>query len=186
MDWFSQRPENESRPSRGSGRPGVSEILDQLVIGEYPRPQDAEWLKLTHRITAVHNLQDDVDLRLHGIDLAALKGEYAGHGIAFVHTPIADTGDDAVRERLDTALADLHRLIESGKRVYLHCNAGMNRAPTVAIAYLHAHHRMPLEEAMAHVKSRRPCGPFMAMLEEHFGPPGHKHRRHRKAKGLDH
>ena len=170
MDWFSQRPEGHPRPSRHSGRPGVSEITEQLLIGEYPRREDAEWLKREHRVTAVHSLQDEDDFRLHGIDLAALRAEYAAHGIHFAHTPIPDGSEDAVRERLAQALADLDALLEPGARVYLHCNAGMNRAPTVAIAYLRAHRQMSLNEAMAHVKRRRPCGPFMAMLEDYFGP----------------
>ena len=174
MDWFSQRREDEPRPSRHSGRPAVSEITDDLLIGEYPRHGDAEWLKREHRVTAVHNLQDADDLRLHGIDLGRLRAEYAEHGIEFAHTPIADGSEEAVREQLQHALADLHSLILPGGRVYLHCNAGMNRAPTVAIAYLRAHRRMSLNEAMAHVKRRRACGPFMAMLEEYFGPRDYK------------
>jgi hypothetical protein len=45
----------------------------------------------------------------------------------------------------------------------------MNRAPTVAIAFMRAHRGMSLNEALAHVKQRRACGPFMTVLEEHFG-----------------
>jgi len=52
----------------------------------------------------------------------------------------------------------------------LHCNGGLNRAPTLAIAFLRAHRRMSLEEALALVKTRRACGPFMTVLEDYFGP----------------
>ncbi|HUO04825.1 MAG TPA: dual specificity protein phosphatase family protein [Candidatus Binataceae bacterium] len=174
MDWFSPTPHGHIRPARHGGRPSVSEIADDLLIGEYPAHGDAQWLKLEHRVTAVHNLQDERDLSLNGIDLEALRAEYEKHAIRFVHTPIQDGSEDAVRDRLDVALTELHRLIGPGERVYLHCNAGMNRAPTIAIAYLRAYRKMSLDEAMALVKRRRACGPFMAMLEDYFGPRDYK------------
>jgi hypothetical protein len=33
---------------------------------------------------------------------------------------------------------------------------------------------MSLDEACAHVKARRTCGPFMTILEDYFGPRHHK------------
>ncbi|HVA81928.1 MAG TPA: dual specificity protein phosphatase family protein [Candidatus Binataceae bacterium] len=170
MDWFSKRPDDQPRSTRGDRRPSVSEITDELVIGEYPAPADIEWLKDTYRITAVHNLQDDEDLRINGLDARELRGEYDARGIEFVRTPIQDGSTDAMAERLEAALRDLRALMQRGGRVYLHCNAGMNRAPTLAIAYLRAHCQMSLDEAMLHVKRRRPCGPFMTVLEGYFGP----------------
>jgi protein-tyrosine phosphatase len=79
-----------------------------------------------------------------------------------------------VAARLKAALRDLETLMRERQRVYLHCNAGLNRAPTVAIAYLRAHGGMSLNEAMAYVKKRRACGPFMTVLEAHFGPRDEK------------
>lgn len=170
MDWFSQRPNGHARPTRGDSRPSVSEIVHELLVGEYPRDTDIEWLKREHGVTAVHNLQDDEDLQVNGIDLARLREKYEKHGIKFVRTPIQDGSSDEMAVRLKAALDDLQSLVGSNERVYLHCNAGLNRAPTLAIAYLRAHRGMSLNEAMAHVKARRACGPFMTVLEEYFGP----------------
>jgi protein-tyrosine phosphatase len=142
----------------------------QLLIGEYPRHEDIDWLKDSYLITAVHNLQDDEDLRINGLDIDALRAEYAERGIKLVRTPITDGSADQMLERLKPALDDLHGLIDAGERVYLHCNGGINRAPTLAIAYLRAFRGMSLNEALAHVKQRRACGPFMTVLEEYFGP----------------
>lgn len=148
----------------------MSEIVPELLIGEYPMDHEIGWLKDNFRITAVHNLQDHEDLRIHGLSLDRLRREYDAHGIKLVHTPIQDGSADAMRERLEAALEDLHALIADDRRVYLHCNAGLNRAPTLAIAYLRAHRNMSLDEALAHVKKRRNCGPFMTVLEDYFGP----------------
>jgi protein-tyrosine phosphatase len=148
----------------------LSEIVHELLVGEYPRGDDVEWLKNEHGITAVHNLQDDEDLSVNGLDIAALRDKYERNGIKLVRTPIQDGSSDEMAARLKAALDDLHSLVGGKERVYLHCNAGLNRAPTLAIAYLRAHRGMSLNEALAHVKARRACGPFMTVLEEYFGP----------------
>lgn len=170
MEWWSQRPDNGPRPTRGNARPTVSEITDYLLVGEYPRDHDIEWLRDEHRVTAIHNLQDDEDLRINALDIALLGEVSARHGIKLVRTPIQDGSADDMADRLRAALRDLAALVEGRERVYLHCNAGLNRAPTLAIAYLRAHGGMSLDEALAHVKKRRSCGPFMTVLEDYFGP----------------
>jgi protein-tyrosine phosphatase len=169
VDWWQNRSQNEVRAHRAS-RPSVAEITRHLLIGEYLHPNDIGWLKESFHVTAVHNLQDDDDLRLHGLDLQAVRAECDANGIRFVRTPIQDGSADAMGERLRVALDDLHALIADGRRVYVHCNAGLNRAPTLVIGYLRAHGKMSLDEAVAHVKKHRACGPFMTILEDYFGP----------------
>jgi len=139
-------------------------------VGEYPRADDIEWLRNEHRVTAIHNLQDDEDLRINALDIALLRENSARHGIKLVRTPIQDGSADDMAERLPAALDDLSALVAAGERIYLHCNAGLNRAPTLEIAYLQARGGMSLDEALAHVKKRRSCGPFMTVLEDYFGP----------------
>jgi len=174
VDWFSKRSDHAARPSRGGRRPSVSVISNELLVGEYPRHDDIGWLKETYNIAGVHNLQDDDDLRLNGLDSALLSVEYDAQGIDYVRTPIQDGSADAMAERLEAALHDLRGLVDSSGRVYVHCNAGMNRAPTLAIAFLRAYRQMSLDEAMRLVKKQRACGPFMTVLEEYFGPRDYK------------
>ncbi len=178
MDFFSKREDGEARHSRGDRRPSVTEVSDRLLVGEYPRVEDVEWLKENFAVTAVHNLQDDYDLSHNGLDIAQLRRAYQRHRIKLVRTPISDGSADQMALRLAVALDDLHTLIGSGERVYLHCNAGLNRAPTLAIAYMRAHQGMSLDEAMVHLKRRRACGPFMTVLEDYFGPRHQKPEHH--------
>jgi atypical dual specificity phosphatase len=170
MEWWTQQRDNRPRPTRGEVRPTVSEITDYLLVGEYPRVHDIEWLGTEHGVTAIHNLQDDEDLRINALDIAVVREISARHGIKYVRTPIQDGSADDMAVRLRAALNDLAALVGANERVYLHCNAGLNRAPTLAIAYLRAHGGMSLDEALAHVKRRRSCGPFMTILEDYFGP----------------
>lgn len=154
--------------ARPNGHPGHAFVFDQLAVGEYPTPEDACWLRETAAVTAVVSLQDESDLDRKGLSLASLERAYAAQGIAFHRLPVADGDAAALRERLDEAVALVAALLARGERVYLHCNAGLNRAPTIAIAYLHVHGAQSLDAACAFVKTRRACVPYMRMLAAHY------------------
>ena len=150
-------------------RPEVSGILPNLFVGEYPRCEDIHWMVQTFGISTVLSLQDADDLRLKGLDLDALRTTCAERGVEFLRTPVADYDCASLAAGLPTALDMLHASLKRDKRVFLHCNAGCNRAPTVAIAYLHAHRGMSLEAARDYFKARRACGPYMQLLYDYFG-----------------
>jgi len=157
---------------RPAGRPGVSEVLDdELLIGEYPTPDDATWLRDEHGVTAVVCLQDEFDLAAKGLVLSELQTAYAVAGVAFHHHPVADGDAALLAARLPGILAEIASAVAASGRVYVHCNAGFNRAPTVAIAFLRAHRGLADAEAWAHVKQRRACVPYRRALALHFGDP---------------
>ncbi len=154
---------------RDSPHPALSAISARLFVGEYPRPQDLAWLASQHRITAVVSLQDDDDLTAKGVDLHALRDAAVACDILFRRFPVADCDPGSLHIQLGPILHTLAELDSAGHVIYLHCNAGLNRAPTVAIAHLHARGGLDLEEACALVKSRRACGPYMQLLRAYFG-----------------
>ena len=84
------------------------------------------------------------------------------------HVLIADGDNAMLLAQIDQAVAILDQAVRSGHRVYVHCNAGMNRAPTVAIAYLHVHRHLSLAEARDLLKRRRACVPYMTVLETRY------------------
>jgi protein-tyrosine phosphatase len=167
MDWLTFRRPDEARAERDTP-PSVTELLPELLIGEYPRPQDAAWLRQTHGVTAVLSLQDDDDLKIKGLDLPSLAASYEHAGIAMVRIPVPDASADHLARALESVLAQVYAMTEAGGRVYLHCNAGINRAPTAAIAFIHVHRTMALKDAVNHVRKRRVCAPYTVMLEEFF------------------
>ncbi|MBY0278006.1 dual specificity protein phosphatase family protein [Candidatus Binatia bacterium] len=155
---------------RPAGRPGVSHVIDDaLLIGEYPTADDATWLRDEHGIATVVCLQDEFDLAAKNLVLERLVAAYVDAGLAFHHHPIADGDAALLAARLPAILAVIDAALVAGRRVYVHCNAGFNRAPTVAIAYLRAHRGLSDGEAWAHVKLRRACAPYRRALELHFG-----------------
>jgi protein-tyrosine phosphatase len=151
------------------GRPELAIILPNLLVGEYPTLDDADWLRTAHQVTAVVSLQDDFDLASKGLDLHELEQTYSRHGLRFHRMPVPDCDPEAFAGLLDQIVTLLGDLLRGGNRVYLHCNAGMNRAPTVAIAYLHAEHGLTLDAARDLVKNRRHCVPYMQLLQARYG-----------------
>jgi protein-tyrosine phosphatase len=154
---------------RAGAQPSLAAVTEALLVGEYLIPSDVPWLVATHRITAVVSLQDDADLASKNLRLADLERAYRDHGLHFDRVPVPDGDTEILAARLDQLVTLLAARLDAGGRVYLHCNAGYNRAPTVAIAYLHVRGGLPLLAARDLVKSRRQCVPYMRALEARFG-----------------
>ena len=113
--------------------------------------------------------QDDADLASKGLELRDLEHAYRRAGLRFERMPVPDCDTDFLTARVDAIVAALHGCLAQGDHVYLHCNAGMNRAPSIAVAYLHVHRAMPLASARDFVKARRACVPYMRALEARYG-----------------
>jgi protein-tyrosine phosphatase len=151
--------------------PDVSRILPNLLVGTYPRVADVAWLQAEHGVSAVLSLQHESDLWDKGVSLDELEREYRDRTIEFRHVPVEDYSESDLDAALPRAVAVLQDLIARGHTVFLHCNAGYNRAPTVAIAYLCIDRAMPLDDAVLAVKQRRACVPYVTLLRKRFGSP---------------
>ena len=120
----------------------VSQITPQLHVGGQYRRRG--WRRLSARgITAV------VDLRTEFDDAAA--------GIApqrYLYLPTVDDTPPAL-EQLAQGAAFIAGEIERGGGVYVHCGAGVGRAPTLAAAYLVSTGLTP-DEAWARIRAVRP------------------------------
>ena len=55
----------------------------------------------------------------------------------------------------------LDELLSQGHIVYVHCNMGVNRSPSIVIAYLHWVVGWDLEKATDHVMECRSCDPYL-------------------------
>ena len=140
-------------------------ITEQFSVGSYPQNGvDMHRLKSGPGISAILNLQTDVDLAALGIDWSRFEQAYLQQELVCHRWPITDfSADDLIRQLTGAALA-LDRLIQAGHRVYIHCTAGVGRAPAVAIGYLTWHRNMVLDEAITLVMSRRSCDPNLDAL----------------------
>jgi len=148
------------------------QILPQLFVGSYPRTSDdIARLQTECGITAVLNIQTDEDPRSLNLPWDALQAHCASCGIAFQNAPVRDGDTLELRDKLPGCVRALDELLKSGHTVYLHCTAGMNRSPTVAIAYLWWCRGWSLKDAAAHVARRRDCAPDLEALREAVWDP---------------
>jgi protein-tyrosine phosphatase len=150
--------------------PTLDVVFPGLIIGEYPNLVDVEWLRDAHGVGAVVCLQDEADLASKRLRLTEVRAAYLKAGIAFDHVPVPDGNPEFLADRLPIIVEVVHSHVEVGTTVYLHCNAGMNRAPTAAIAYVYRYGGLGLAAAVELVKTRRLCVPYVRALELCYGP----------------
>jgi protein-tyrosine phosphatase len=145
-----------------------NEILQgKLWIGESIHPKEVNMLARSY-ITTVFNLQTDKDMADYGISLKALLAAYQEAGIELRRFPIPDFDLHSLAANLPPCVAELEEALHpTWSRVYMHCSAGINRAPTVAAAYLIRHRSMSAQQAYDFVISMRDCSPYLDILEKY-------------------
>jgi len=142
-----------------------AQLMDDLWVGSYPQqPEDIQHLK-EDGVTAVLSVQSDEDLDARAIRWDLFERFYASQSMRVVRIPIQDFEPADLLQHLPTAVAALEGLMTAGERVYVHCTAGINRSPTVCIAWLMKHRDLSLDDATARVMDRRRCYPYPEVLE---------------------
>ncbi|KAG6600890.1 Phosphoglucan phosphatase LSF2, chloroplastic, partial [Cucurbita argyrosperma subsp. sororia] len=143
-------------------------IADNLIVGSQPqKPEDIDFLKEEEGVAYILNLQQDKDVEYWGIDLQSVIERCKELGIHHMRQPAKDFDPDSLRNGLPKAVSLLEWAISEGKgKAYVHCTAGLGRAPAVAIAYLYWFCGMNLNTAYEALTSKRPCGPRYRRLGE--------------------
>jgi len=131
-------------------------VTPQLVLGPAPADEDDFRQLIGAKVNAVVSLQTEEDETDGGENE---RGLAEGAGMKFVSVPVMDFDKLELIRKLPACVDELERLISGGEVVYLHCTAGVNRSPTVAVAYLHWKSHWPLEKALEHVQGCRHCCP---------------------------
>ncbi len=150
----------------------AAEIRPGLWIGSMPATLDV--VRTLHDecgIEALLSLQTNIDLLTLGYDWPQMEALLQQGGItAFERVPIPDFEEQSLALNLDEAIAALGRLHDDrGLTTYVHCTAGVNRAPTVSIAYLMARGGVDLDAAWAEVHAVRQVFPLRSALERWMG-----------------
>jgi protein-tyrosine phosphatase len=127
-------------------------IEKNIFLGSAPQNSiDAGRLKQM-KITAVLSLQSDADFKSHKIDWPKLQSVYQHN----------DMGN-----KLAEPVKALNALLTVGHRVYVHCNAGICRAPATVLAYLCHYRGMSIEEGLEFLRRSRPqIHPYISAVEK--------------------
>ena len=133
-----------------------SRIQENLLVSSAPHSTEDVGELAAHGVTAVLSLQTDDDLTDNGLRWEQLERWYSSTGITARRVPIRDYSAEDLAARLDAAVAELVALLAAGHCVCVHCTAGINRSPTVALAYLVKVQGLSLVDALNLVTAARP------------------------------
>ncbi|XP_024020564.1 phosphoglucan phosphatase DSP4, amyloplastic isoform X2 [Morus notabilis] len=113
-------------------------IRPDLIVGScLQTPDDVDKLRGIG-VKTIFCLQQDSDLEYFGVDIGAIR-EYAKtfDDIEHLRAEIRDFDSHDLRIRLPAVVSKLHKAINRiGGVSYIHCTAGLGRAPAVALAYM--------------------------------------------------
>jgi hypothetical protein len=128
-----------------------------------------------HGVTAVVSAGRRRD-RAKGLYPSSSRTRTGEAGSAFARFPQPDGDEGHLVARLAAVVAHVASIVDAGGCAYLHCNAGYNRAPTVAIAFLTAHEGLSIDAARAAMRACRSCAPYMRAVEAfaRYGKPARR------------
>lgn len=130
-------------------------VSGKLLVGS--RPEDAGDVEQLRKlgVSAVLSLQSDSDLNRTGLSWAAIWRLQMEQGIEVHRHAITDFNPQDLIDKLEEVVALLDDLAARHERVYVHCTAGVNRSPTVCIAWLFMRQARTVDEAVKEVLRRR-------------------------------
>jgi len=132
---------------------GFADVHDGLVIGAYPLDRDdvamLEWVG----IDRVLNLTEDGEYQPG--DREAVIAALAEAGIEEQRVELVDFGG-LPSASLEQAVAAVVSSLDDGKRTYLHCRAGWQRAAAVAAGVVALREGIDVDDALALVRERKP------------------------------
>lgn len=134
-----------------------SEIREDIVVGSCPMTaEDIDRIWAQTNATAILSIQSDACRAAFDINYEQHRIHGAGRGLLMVNAPMRDFDPAHQRHRLPDAVRALHRLLDARYRVYVHCTAGVNRAPLTVLTYLTFVEGMTIEAAMQLIHDARP------------------------------
>jgi hypothetical protein len=144
-----------------------SRFAADLLVGSYPaEPSHFERLRDEFGVDAVYNLQTNDDIFSSGLNPDVLWHMAVAADHSYVRHPIKDFDPSAVKRALAAALEDLHRLVDDGCHVYVHCTAGINRSATITLAYQILRDGKSADEVVRAGLAVRPqIRPYQSVLE---------------------
>ena len=119
----------------------ISKILDRLYVGSQDVAHDLDLLS-ANKITHILNVASGVVNLYDGWFIYKTK-------------EALDVPEFSLIEIFDECCEFMHNCINCGGNVLIHCNAGVSRSATIAIAYLMKYYSMTYDEGFRFVKSKR-------------------------------
>jgi len=144
-------------------------IETEIFLGSAPQNSVDAARLAQMKVSAVLSLQSDADLRSHRIDSEKLQKTYQHNNITVQRFPIIDFDEVDLGNRLAEPIQALNSLLSVGHRVYVHCNAGICRATSTVLGYLHLEQGMTMQQGLEYIRSKRPiANPYVSAVVQAF------------------
>jgi len=129
-----------------------------MIRRNITRPKELDWVATDLAIGS--DIRDLDFLRRQGISaVVGLQAERLDEesklrsaGIEYLRVPIKD-GHAPELSQIQSMVSWINKQAENGRKVYMHCAAGVGRAPTMAIAYL-VSTGLTADQAFAEIKQK--------------------------------
>jgi protein-tyrosine phosphatase len=134
---------------------------DKLYAGQYPRDRDD--IDSSAKIDQIVNfgITDFIDLTEE--DELEPYTQFLPEGIGHYRFPIEDVHVPETMEQLHDILTTIDRLLNSGRKVYVHCWGGTDRTGVIVACWF-AFRGLPAEQAFTEYKKRWMTNPKSKML----------------------
>jgi len=97
--------------------------------------------------------------------LSLRKQKNPTEGVDFRHCPLDDNGTTNLFEIFESCFDFISQAKSANHVILVHCDGGINRAPTIVVGYLVSREKWTLEQAFNHVKK---CRPKIAPRQTYF------------------
>eukprot|EP00892_Ulva_mutabilis_P010884 jgi/Ulvmu1/8168/UM040_0065.1 len=143
-------------------------IKEDIIVGScLQTPDDVDTLKEAG-VSVVICLQQDTDMAYFDLDIEPVQDRAGEVDLRHVRLRINDMDPLNLRLRLPDVIAQMHKEVTAAGpgKIYVHCTAGMGRAPAVALAYMWWVHGLPLDPTFDELRSKRWCSPAISAIRQ--------------------
>ncbi|KAH9288544.1 hypothetical protein KI387_032661, partial [Taxus chinensis] len=141
-------------------------VLADLILGScLQSPEDINKLR-EMGVGTIFCVQKDSDLDYFGVDITSIQEHAKECGLQHVRAEIRDFDPFDLRMKLPSVVAKLDMAIKNGHGiVYVHCTAGLCRAPAVVLSYMYWILSYKLSEAYKLLQNVRKCCPNLEEIK---------------------
>lgn len=132
-----------------------NKITDRLTLGGIPLKSNVDKIAEEHDV--IISLTEEFELRTTTLTATPVTPEEWAlrEGKVFKHFPAPDFKPVPI-ETLEKVTVFMHETMGDGKKVYVHCKAGVGRSAMATICYFIRYEKFPADAAIDHVKKLRP------------------------------
>jgi protein-tyrosine phosphatase len=141
-------------PSWIHKHPWHTEITPQITLGAAPLKSRGHFEEVKQSHQAILSLIENFEHEPHLMGVPVPPKDWSQAGLTFLHLPNRDLHPVKLTD-VHKGVEWMRRQISRGKKVYVHCLAGVGRSATIVICYLIKYCSYSPKEAVEYVRARR-------------------------------